>query len=436
MKFSCIRNFALAILMSNSPCLLNAQELIGSVRAEGVNLRDFGAIGDGKADDTVALRRAIDVACGIGEADKSPHAVARKLVIPVGVYRITETITLNPEHYGLQFIGEGSPLQNKPIGSALAPNSKLLWDGLKNGTLMQVFAMKGLQMKNLVLDGNQSAGSLLRVNSIDQTSKEKQRLEKYGRLASSGFRFEHVKFQNADKGILLNDDSYINSDESTFNDIIFYNLETGFEARSEQNLCYYFNHANAGNVGTVFKFFGGGAVHAVGVNCHHTDVVFDIEKGGINGGVYNLIQVRAEQGARQKGKRPVSLKASGEVNINMVGLQTMANAVMGPTPDLETPALILGAGANVLVASSMITAKIAKLTGDPADVPTFLTFENTRFRIHSDPLGSGIECDAYSGFRLRDCQISYDEEKDGTYRILSRKFVADHLSLPSSITPK
>jgi hypothetical protein len=59
--------------------------------------RDFGAKGDGKADDTEALQKAIDASCGVGGA-------SRVLFLPNGVYRVTGTLVvknpLGPWLYG------------------------------------------------------------------------------------------------------------------------------------------------------------------------------------------------------------------------------------------------------------------------------------------------------------------------------------------------
>jgi hypothetical protein len=64
-----------------------------------IDLRaEFGAKGDGKADDTEALQKAIDASCGIGSK------TTRVLLIPNGVYRITGTLVvksaLGPWIYG------------------------------------------------------------------------------------------------------------------------------------------------------------------------------------------------------------------------------------------------------------------------------------------------------------------------------------------------
>ncbi|HYR58746.1 MAG TPA: glycosyl hydrolase family 28-related protein, partial [Chthoniobacteraceae bacterium] len=52
-----------------------------AARAETKTVRDFGAVGDGKADDTAAIQKAVD--SGIGG-----------IVFPKGSYRISATITI------------------------------------------------------------------------------------------------------------------------------------------------------------------------------------------------------------------------------------------------------------------------------------------------------------------------------------------------------
>jgi len=295
---------------------------------------------------------------------------------------------------------------------------------------MQCWGMKWLQITGLVFYGNDSAGILLRVNSTEPNNTDQTWFKKYGKQASSGYTLTRVTFMKAEKGIVLSDDAYICSDVSNFYKVGFQYLEIGLEAFSVQNLCYRIESPEIGYVGTAFRFHGGGSVEATGVNAHHTDVIFDIDKCGINSGTYNLVNVRPEQGSRQKGRRTVLLKASGEVNINLIGAQTTTGGVMGEDADHETPAFLLGPSANVLVSASQITGKVAKLTGAAADVPTFLSFQNSRFRIGADPLGGGIEHDEHSGFRLTDCQVTLDEEKDGKYRGLSFGYISSHVVLP------
>ena len=60
-----------------------------------VNVKDYGAVGDGVADDTVAIQAAIDA---------SP--AGSKIILPVGNYKLTATINLNKP--ALQLVGSGS----------------------------------------------------------------------------------------------------------------------------------------------------------------------------------------------------------------------------------------------------------------------------------------------------------------------------------------
>jgi hypothetical protein len=97
--------------------LRNAFETV--FQRTAVSVREYGAVGDGVADDTAALRAAI-AAC----LDREKRAIS-KLVLPPGTYRITDTLTITAagliiEGAGPRDIGGGSSLEwHGPTGKPM-----------------------------------------------------------------------------------------------------------------------------------------------------------------------------------------------------------------------------------------------------------------------------------------------------------------------------
>lgn len=93
-------------LTSHVCCLLlvgvlsaGAQEPPQPVPAAGrLNVREFGAIGDGKADDSPAFQRALQAAMGAGRA---------VVVIPAGEYRLGTQVSVEGSPTALSLLGDG-----------------------------------------------------------------------------------------------------------------------------------------------------------------------------------------------------------------------------------------------------------------------------------------------------------------------------------------
>jgi hypothetical protein len=72
-----------------------------------VNIRDYGAVGDGVADDTAALNAAV-AACYTNQLGSSDRRIAKRLYIPTGKYKITSAIQFAPPEglFGFTVQGE------------------------------------------------------------------------------------------------------------------------------------------------------------------------------------------------------------------------------------------------------------------------------------------------------------------------------------------
>ncbi len=121
-----------------------AEEFVGPFPSWRNLRRDYGAVGDGKADDTAALQGALD--------DLTKHEKACVLFIPKGTYRLTATVkTVRKEHsdgMGVAVIGEDPA------------TTVLRWDGPQGGTLFQWDAWYS-KISRLTLDGAKRAGVAL-----------------------------------------------------------------------------------------------------------------------------------------------------------------------------------------------------------------------------------------------------------------------------------
>ena len=133
------------------------EEFVGPFASWRDLRRDYGAVGDGKADDTSALQRGLN--------DLVKHAKACVLYIPAGTYRLTRAVkTVRKAHtdcQGVTVIGEDPA------------RCILRWDGAKGGAMFQWDAWYS-KISRLTLDGAGRAGTGLQYgpafSTYNQTS--------------------------------------------------------------------------------------------------------------------------------------------------------------------------------------------------------------------------------------------------------------------------
>lgn len=96
--------------------------------AQTVSVKDFGAVGDGVTDDTIAIQNAIDAVYSAGGGD---------VLFPTGVYIVSATIEVPQRVY---LVGSGWGYVNPYISGDVAPNGTVLF--LKTGSNVDVVRIR------------------------------------------------------------------------------------------------------------------------------------------------------------------------------------------------------------------------------------------------------------------------------------------------------
>lgn len=115
---------------------------------ESVSVKDFGAVGNGVADDTAAIQAAINYATSTKKS---------LVIIPAGTYKITSSLTVGPTGNDIEIAGDGITL------TLIAPSFGVLTDSMLVGT-------NGVAARNIILrdfaiggsgDGSTTGGILV-----------------------------------------------------------------------------------------------------------------------------------------------------------------------------------------------------------------------------------------------------------------------------------
>jgi hypothetical protein len=119
-----------------------------------VNVKDYGAQGDGSTDDTVAIQDAIDSMPGCLEG--------YCLFFPPGVYLISATLQFGG-YSGLLVQGSGSLVDSLPGWYGLNLGSVLKWSAKAQSPMIDLYGTGSFAFRDIALDGNSVAGIGIRV---------------------------------------------------------------------------------------------------------------------------------------------------------------------------------------------------------------------------------------------------------------------------------
>lgn len=114
-----------------------SEEALGPFQSWANVRSGYGAVGDGVADDTKALQRAI--------YDLGEKGEATVLYLPAGRYRITKTLLFEAKR-GISIIGEDPA------------NTSIVWGGESGGTMMLVNGAAFSQLTRITWNGSSKAG--------------------------------------------------------------------------------------------------------------------------------------------------------------------------------------------------------------------------------------------------------------------------------------
>jgi hypothetical protein len=117
-----------------------SEEFVGPFPSWADARRDFGALGDGVADDTAALQAAIDSIGWDGRHGDIPFDRPHVLYLPAGTYRITSRL-LFKYRISVGLIGEDPE------------TTRIVWDGPEGGTMLHCNGLSQGKISRLTFDG-------------------------------------------------------------------------------------------------------------------------------------------------------------------------------------------------------------------------------------------------------------------------------------------
>ena len=358
-----------------------------AIVADTVNVRDLGAVGDGKADDTEAIQKAI-------------YDNTAEIFFPAGTYRVTKTLQFAKKVGADQF-----PRQRHIRGEG--NRSILQWDGEKGGIMLRAYGMghcqfsslwfKGQTQPRLVKDRTDRAGILFLVEAADGM----------GNMIN---HFSYCQFTGADVGVQCGtSDHFPTNSDMSFEHINVHQVGTFFYTKNNQAVDFLFNFVFVCDAETVFHFERGG--NLLVNNCQVTDagMVLRIDGGGRCCATYTLNNVRVEGNSRVNRKQLLSatnieweqavIRFTG---FNDIFWQWCRNS----GENRVKPLCEIGPGVNVTFESSSFNSPIAALTGKEGKPASLVLRECTLGFLNPN---EAISANKFGYFKTENCFTDHME---------------------------
>lgn len=348
--------------------------LVAAGAESEVNVRALGAVGDGKADDTAAVQKGLDLAKSCGG-----------LYLPPGDYRITKTLKLE-KGGGVTLKGQAG----KPWSRKAQTTTTLLWDGEKGGLLLDVAGSGAGHYENLNLDGHGKAGTLMRFTSPTG----------WGNMLH---KFDNIHLIDADVGVqcAAANGEICNSD-MLFNYTTMKGLKTGLLVNNDQGVDFTFNFLFGLNCGTIVHFVRGGNLLFNTAQLTDCDRFLEISGGGRNAGTFLCNNVRIEGDARAKRFELLkSYPRNRQAVVKFVGYDDVQWQWSGNhTASRLIPLCDVGPGTSLTIESSIFNGPVASLTG-LKDAPASLVTRECSFGYVKPE--TAIKANEFGYFKLTNC---------------------------------
>lgn len=215
---------------------------------ETFNVRDFGAFGNGQADDRRAIQQAIDAA---SQFSNEPHGKGGIVDFSPGHYRTSGEIIIEAQS-GLRLRGVGAFAGTKLGLGHLGPRVSLVWDPSSTPSdpcLLRMLGCAGLTIENISFFGSTQPSPRGNVTLL--------KFEDLGSSKSLLHTLRNVHLYRAERGIVVSGGS-----DMVFERIGMIDVGTGFKTVSGANANYLWNMLSGLNSTTLLDVDEGGCINA------------------------------------------------------------------------------------------------------------------------------------------------------------------------------